>query len=88
MLVLTRRVGESVTIDGGVEVRVIKSTGSRVKLAIIAPPNVGIRRTEAPEWEPSNAADAACDVETEEIELVEIATVEEESAELVGSPAA
>lgn len=82
MLVLTRKAGESVTIDGGVVVRLISVRGNRVRLGISAPPHIGIRRTEAPEWQPQGA-DASCDVETAAIEFVEL-----ESEELAESPAA
>jgi len=46
MLVLSRRVGESIVIGGGIVVRVTKIDGHRVSLAIEAPKDVLIRRTE------------------------------------------
>ncbi len=46
MLVLTRKVNESITIDGGIEVLVVAVHGNRVKLGFRAPGNVAIQRTE------------------------------------------
>lgn len=46
MLVLSRRVGESVVIDENITVTVVKSTGNRIKIAIEAPPEVPIKRSE------------------------------------------
>jgi len=47
MLVLSRRVGESVCVGPGVTIRVIETKGSRVRLAIDAPTDVRIARGEA-----------------------------------------
>jgi len=46
MLVLTRRVGETVVIDGHIEVTVVAVTGNRVRLAVSAPPSVPVDRLE------------------------------------------
>lgn len=46
MLVLSRRVGESVCIGPGVKVRVMETRGGRVRLAIDAPDDVRILRSE------------------------------------------
>ncbi len=46
MLLLSRRVGESVCVGPGVTIRVVETRGGRVRLAIDAPENVRIRRTE------------------------------------------
>lgn len=46
MLVIRRRPGESVLIGDGVEVVVIESTSTRVKLGINAPSEVAILRKE------------------------------------------
>jgi carbon storage regulator len=48
MLVLSRRVGEAVCVGPGVTIRVIESKGSRVRLAIDAPAEVRISRSELP----------------------------------------
>jgi carbon storage regulator len=46
MLVLTRKKGERVVIDGRVVVTVVGCEGGRVRLAISAPPEVSVRRSE------------------------------------------
>jgi carbon storage regulator len=46
MLVIRRRLGESVMIGDDVEVTVVEVTGSRVKLGIRAPARVAILRKE------------------------------------------
>ncbi len=45
MLVLSRKQGETILIDGGIEITVVK-TGNSVRLGISAPPNVGVLRGE------------------------------------------
>lgn len=70
MLVLTRNKGQSVTIDGGVIVHVLRMEGGKVKLGFEAPTHIGIRRTECREWHPESA-EACCDVETAELEYVD-----------------
>jgi len=44
MLVLERKTGESLLIDGMTEVRVLEIRGGRVRLGITAPLNIAIRR--------------------------------------------
>ena len=46
MLVLSRRVGEKVVIDGNITVTVLEFSGSRVRLGFDAPQDVLIRRNE------------------------------------------
>lgn len=46
MLVLTRRVGEKVTIGSNIEVDLVRIRGHQVRLGIAAPPDVGIWRSE------------------------------------------
>ncbi|MBT9136038.1 MAG: Carbon storage regulator [Firmicutes bacterium] len=46
MLILTRRVGESVVIGDGIELRVMNVQGSQVRLGITAPPELTILRSE------------------------------------------
>lgn len=46
MLILTRRVGEAILLDGGVRIVVLGTDGSGVRLGIEAPPSVGILREE------------------------------------------
>jgi carbon storage regulator len=46
MLILNRRAGEAILIDGGVRIVVIASDSGGVRLGIEAPPSVGIVREE------------------------------------------
>ena len=50
MLVLGRKVGESVEIDGQIKIRVVKVKGNRIQLGIEAPDDVQILRSELNEW--------------------------------------
>jgi carbon storage regulator len=55
MLVLSRRVEESIVIDEKIMIQVIEIRGDKVKLGITAPPEVPIRRSELPPLEASTA---------------------------------
>lgn len=46
MLVLSRKVGESIQISGDIKVTVTQVRGGRVRLSIEAPPSVRIARRE------------------------------------------
>jgi carbon storage regulator len=46
MLVLSRKLGETIVIDGEITVTVVKLDGNKVRLAIGAPPEVAIFRAE------------------------------------------
>lgn len=46
MLVLSRKLGEKVVIDGGITITVVEVNGGRMKMGIDAPANVGILRGE------------------------------------------
>lgn len=46
MLVLSRKVGEKVVIDGNIVVEVVKIQGNRISLGIVAPSDVTILRGE------------------------------------------
>jgi len=46
MLVLSRKIGESLLIDSKTEVRVLEVRGGRVRLGITAPAELTIRRSE------------------------------------------
>lgn len=46
MLVLSRKVGDKLVIDGNIIVEVVKIQGNRVSLGIVAPSNVKILRGE------------------------------------------
>lgn len=59
MLVLTRKLNESIAIgDGQIQVTILDVRGGRVRLGIVAPPTVAIRRKELVE-ESEHAADDA-----------------------------
>ena len=49
MLVLTRRIGETVVIEGGVEVTVVAIQGDKIRLGFTAPDYVRIDRQEVHE---------------------------------------
>ena len=46
MLVLSRKAGEKLVIDGNITVEVVKIQGNRISLGIVAPSNVKILRGE------------------------------------------
>jgi carbon storage regulator len=46
MLVLSRQTGERVIIDGNIEVTIVEIRPDRVKLGIVAPPEVSVHREE------------------------------------------
>ena len=48
MLVLTRRSGEGIEIEGGVTIQVLRTQRGRVRLGIIAPKSVRVNRVELP----------------------------------------
>jgi len=46
MLVLTRRVGEEIVINGNIRVTVVAVKGERVRVGVDAPPEVSVDREE------------------------------------------
>jgi len=46
MLVLSRRIGEEIVIDGGIRVMVVAVKGDKVRLGISAPPSIAVDRAE------------------------------------------
>jgi carbon storage regulator len=46
MLVLTRKVGEKLLIDGGIEVVIVAVDRNKVRIGISAPPDVRVDREE------------------------------------------
>jgi carbon storage regulator len=49
MLVLTRRVGETIVIDGNIEVTVVAIQGDKVRLGVNAPRSMRVDRQEVHE---------------------------------------
>jgi carbon storage regulator CsrA len=50
MLVLSRKLGEEIVLDGDIRVKVVEVRGNRVRLAVCAPADVAIRRSELPDF--------------------------------------
>jgi carbon storage regulator len=46
MLVLTRKVGEEIVIDGNIRVTVLEVKGGKIRLGITAPPHIPVDREE------------------------------------------
>ncbi len=61
MLILSRKIGESIVIDGRITVKVVRLAGDVVKLGIIAPPEVPVHRQEVYEEIQQNNAEALTD---------------------------
>ncbi len=66
MLVIRRRVGESILIGGSIEIQVTEIGGSRVKLGITAPKDVLVLRKEVELTREENLA-AARELELEKV---------------------
>lgn len=49
MLVLTRRVGEEIVIDGNIRITVVLVQGDKIRLGVTAPPYVRVDRQEVHE---------------------------------------
>lgn len=66
MLVLSRKVGESIVLDGGIRVTVTQVQGNRVRIGIEAPLAVGVRRAELAEFTDPGAAhiESNCDTQS------------------------
>jgi len=58
MLVLSRKVGEKIIIDGGIELTITKIDGNKVRVGITAPPDVRIDRAELRSQQQEFALDA------------------------------
>lgn len=46
MLILTRRPGDAIVIDGGIRIVILEADARGVRIGIEAPPNIGIVREE------------------------------------------
>ena len=49
MLVLTRRLGESIVVDGDIRITIVSINGGKVRVAVSAPPEVAVNRLEVHE---------------------------------------
>jgi len=49
MLVLSRRLGETIIIDGAIRVTIVAVQGDRIRLGVTAPPEVTVDRLEVHE---------------------------------------
>jgi carbon storage regulator len=69
MLVLTRKTGQSIVIDGGIEITVLEVRGEQVRLGIAAPREIRVNRKELlAQLEAAAAAEAAQQAETADTE--------------------
>ena len=57
MLVLTRRAGESIIVNDGIEFKILRIKGRQVHIGIDAPPSTAVHRKEV--WERIRAAAAS-----------------------------
>ena len=57
MLVLSRRIGETIVINGDIQVKVLSIQGNKVRIGVIAPENVAVDRQEVHDRR-ANFADA------------------------------
>jgi carbon storage regulator len=62
MLVLTRRIGESIIIDGGIQITVVAIQGNKVRLGIVAPDSVRVDRQEVHARRAEFASDASVEI--------------------------
>jgi carbon storage regulator len=46
MLILTRRIGETIIIDGDIEVTILSIKGNQISVGIVAPDDISIHREE------------------------------------------
>ncbi|MCR4292867.1 MAG: carbon storage regulator CsrA [Candidatus Kuenenia sp.] len=70
MLILTRKLGESITIGDEIKITVLEFQGRQVKLGIIAPKDIGIHREEVYEKIQAQNREAS---KVSKNELVEVA---------------
>jgi carbon storage regulator len=46
LLVLSRKLGESIFLDGGIEIQIVKVQGQKIRLGITAPKDIKVIRAE------------------------------------------
>ena len=71
MLILTRKVGETVVIGKEVSITVLRVKGNQVRLGVNAPKEVSVQREEIIKRDPGAAATPPASVETGEALLDE-----------------
>jgi len=54
MLVITRKVGESLIIDGVIEIKILDTHGDKIRVGITAPREMSVMRSELVDTEVSN----------------------------------
>ncbi len=59
MLILSRKVGETLLINDNIEIKIVEVNGEKIKIGIEAPKNVKILRKELRQTMDSNKASAA-----------------------------
>lgn len=64
MLVLSRKQGESIVIDGRITIKVLEVKGNRIRLGMEAPADVPIRRTEIPPFSTVGNAEGVASART------------------------
>ena len=74
MLVLSRRIGEEIVIDGTTRVLFLGVQGKRIRLGIVAPPEIAIQRKEVRNRENRREGlvghDLACDREANRVAVI------------------
>ena len=63
MLVLSRKLGESVQVGNGIVIRIVEVRRSRVRIGIEAPPSVRIQREEIAGQSEAGQSEGEIDVE-------------------------
>ncbi len=59
MLILSRKIGESLIINDNIEIKIIDSSGDKIKIGIKAPDDVKVLRSELRQTMESNKAASA-----------------------------
>lgn len=55
MLVLSRKVNDKIIINDSIVLQILKLSGNRIQIGILAPKDVSIRRSELPQKEPEKS---------------------------------
>lgn len=71
MLILTRRVGESLIIGDDIEIVVLGTKGNQTRLGINAPANVSVHRQEIYEKIKGESSDNQTPIENDDFDIIE-----------------